>query len=80
MRILVRQGADVCPRTYGFACEAVWVRAEAAVGGHRAAEGRFVFRLFPPGTIGSGADPELFAAWTRSVSEKLFAETEVAGR
>ena len=58
----------------------VRIRAEAPVGGHRAAEGRFAFRLFPPGTIGSGADAELFEAWTRSVSAKLFAGIEAGGR
>jgi len=58
----------------------VRVRGEATVGGHRAAEGRFLFRVFSPGTIGSPADAELFEAWTRSVSAKLFAGTGVAGR
>lgn len=58
----------------------VQVRGEAAVGGRRVAEGRFVFRLFTPDMIGTGTDAELFTAWTRSVSAKLFAEIEVAGR
>src|SRR5262249_31488647 len=58
----------------------VRVRREATRGGPRAAGGRFLLRFFPRGGSGRGGDAELFGAWTRSMSAKLFAGTEVAGR
>ena len=45
------------------------VRGEATVGGARAAEGRFLFRLFGAELAG---DPARFAAWTRATAERLF--------
>lgn len=53
--------------------DAFEVRGEAEVGGHRVAEGRFLFRAFP-GDL--AADPDRFASWTRATAGRLFAELQ----
>lgn len=56
------------------------IRGEATVAGRKIAEGRFVFRVFSPEMIGGGTNAELFAAWTRTVSARLFSGIGAGGR
>ena len=56
------------------------VAARASVGGHRVADGRFLYRVFSPETIGVDRDAKRLRDWTETVSKEIFGAVRGRGK